>query len=135
MAGTREGHQGEFWALVDFDLADLCVDVLGGFPGHVGGAIAIGEGRTAGEVSPEAAFESEKIFGIDAEARRLAQFCTKVRILELDQVPDRGWDGENNLVGLDRFELLVFLRLRVSWVWGCLKVFFQVLLGGVCEFY
>jgi hypothetical protein len=60
---------------------------------------------------PEAAFESEEVFGVDAETGSVPKSCTQVRVFEMDQVPDRGRDGENNLVGLDGFQFLAFLSL------------------------
>jgi hypothetical protein len=66
------------------------------------------------EVLPEAAFEGQEVFGIDAEAGSLPKFCTQVRVFEMDQVPDRGRDGKNDLVCLDRFGFLAFLSLRLS---------------------
>ena len=63
MAGARDGDEVKIRLLVDFNF----VDVFGSFPSHVGEAVAIGEGGTAGEVLPEAGFESEEAFGVDAE--------------------------------------------------------------------
>ena len=51
MAGAGESDEGEIRLVVDFNF-----DVFGSFPSHVGEAVAIGKGGTAGEVLPEAAF-------------------------------------------------------------------------------
>src|SRR5215469_5483592 len=98
MAGARESNQSEFRPFVDFRF----VDVFGRFPSHVGGAIAIGKRGAAGEVLPEAAFESEEVFGVDAKAGSIPKLGTQILVLEVDQFPDRGRDGKDNLVRLGR---------------------------------
>jgi len=74
MNGAREGDEGEIRPLVVF-LDFSALNVFTRFPSHVGEAVAIGKGGTAGEVLPEAAFEGEDVLGVDAEAGSLLESC------------------------------------------------------------